>query len=63
VKLRINILKTPSKFLVCWTPSGAIVGGSATAINLSIKCGIPVFNLAKEKDLDRIQKFILSDRM
>jgi len=51
-------LDQPSKFLVCWTPSGAIVGGSATAILFSIRLQIPVFNLAKPGDLARIEKFI-----
>lgn len=51
-------LDQPSKFLVCWTPSGAIVGGSATAINLALKLNIPVFNLALLNDLSRIKKFI-----
>lgn len=44
----------PSLFVVCWTPHGKIVGGTATAINMAKKIGIPVFNLANEKDKQRI---------
>ena len=29
-------LKTPSKFLICWTPEGKEKGGTATAIKLAI---------------------------
>lgn len=37
-------LETPSSFLMCWTPGGRIQGGTATAIKLAVKHGIPVFN-------------------
>lgn len=51
-------LNTPSKFLICWTPDGEIIGGTATSINISLVYGIPVFNLSKEEDLKRINKFL-----
>jgi predicted DNA-binding protein YlxM (UPF0122 family) len=31
--------------IVCWTPEGKTVGGTATAINIAEMLGIPVFNL------------------
>lgn len=52
-------LKTPSKFLICWTPGGTAEGGSATAINLALKHNIPVFFLNKwapDKILDYITR-------
>lgn len=46
-------LKTPTEFVVCWTPDGAqtfdecsiVTGGTATAIRLAHANEIPVFNL------------------
>lgn len=38
-------LKTPSEFLVCWTPGGRVVGGTATAIRVAVANKIPVYNL------------------
>jgi hypothetical protein len=48
-------LKTPSEFLICWTPDGCIshatrsvtTGGTGTAISIASAHGIPVSNLAK----------------
>lgn len=37
-------LDEPSRFVVCWTPRGAPVGGTRTAIVLAEKNGIPVYN-------------------
>lgn len=31
-------------FLVCWTPEGAVVGGTGQALRIANKRGIPVFN-------------------
>jgi hypothetical protein len=39
---------TPTGVVICWTPNGAIVGGTATAIKLAIELDIPVVNMAKE---------------
>lgn len=38
-------LKTPSDLLICWTPRGEIVGGTATAIRIAKKWNVPVWNL------------------
>ena len=38
-------LKTPSKFLICWTLGGKDVGGTRTAIILARQNNIPVYNL------------------
>lgn len=37
-------LDHPVKFVLCWTPDGAIVGGTATAIRLAQKNNIEVIN-------------------
>ena len=35
-----------SEFVVCWTPGGNAVGGTATAIRLAQRLGVGVYNLA-----------------
>lgn len=40
-----------SSFVICWTPSGKEVGGTAMAIRLAKKRGIPVINLANQTAL------------
>lgn len=42
-------LKTPSQFLICWTPNGKTIGGTATAIRLAEKFNVPICNLAKDE--------------
>lgn len=39
-------LDRPVEFVVCWTPKGETVGGTATAIRLAQQKNIPVINLA-----------------
>ncbi len=34
-----------SKFVICYTPNGKTIGGTATAIRLALKNNIPVFNI------------------
>ena len=54
-------LKSPVDAVICWTPDGAVVGGTATALKLSMKAGIPIFNLGtkdKESVLRSIKKFL-----
>lgn len=41
-------LNIPCSFVVCWTPDGKIVGGTATAIRLAEREGIPVFNFGRK---------------
>lgn len=42
-------LDKPSKFLVCWTPKGLVIGGTAIAIKIAYMHDIPVFNLYKNE--------------
>lgn len=37
-------LKTPSKFLVCYTPDGEEIGGTSQAIRIAKANNIPIFN-------------------
>jgi len=59
-------LQTPSKFLVCYTnnkeksyeETNINTGGTATAINVASKKGIPIFNLSVNEDFTRLNNFI-----
>ena len=56
-------LQSPVDAVICWTPDGKIVGGTATALKLSMKYDIPVFNLGvpdKESVLNDIKNFLES---
>jgi len=41
-------LDAPSVCVVCWTPAGACVGGTAQALRVAASFGVRVFNLALE---------------
>lgn len=43
-------LDNPVDFVVCWTPNGEEVGGTRTGIKIAQMHGIPVWNLANERD-------------
>ena len=47
-----------SRFIICWTPNGEAVGGTATAIKLAEQNGIEVFNLADDATITRLKKLI-----
>ena len=59
-------LETPSLFLICWTPDGAIshnqrsikTGGTGTAISIASKHNVPVFNLSLKTHFDRVSKWV-----
>ena len=56
-------LQSPVDAVICWTPDGAVVGGTATAIRIAMKYNIPVFNLGvpdKESVLNDIKNFLES---
>jgi len=54
-------LQTPSDFVVCWTRDGKMFGGTSIGIRMARKFDIPVFNLAIEKDKNRILDRIKDD--
>ena len=56
-------LQSPVDAVICWTPDGAVVGGTSTAIRIAMKYDIPVFNLGvsdKESVLNDIKNFLES---
>lgn len=61
-------LKSPSKFLICWTSDGCIchadrtirTGGTGTAISIASENNIQVFNLKREDHLRRILNWLES---
>ena len=51
-------LNDPSGLVVCWTPDGNVVGGTATAINLAEEHGIKILNMANPKELALVEEII-----
>jgi hypothetical protein len=59
-------LKTPSKFLLCWTPDGCEkhadrtikTGGTGTAISIASENGIKVYNLYHLHNVERIKRYL-----
>ncbi len=47
-------LNEPSEFVICWTPGGEDTGGTRTAILLARGKGIPVYNLGRDGEYDRL---------
>jgi len=56
-------LATPSRFIVCWTKGGKITGGTAQAWRIANANNIPVFNLARDKDLRIILECLGTDQV
>lgn len=38
-------LNKPSNFVICWTPNGKMIGGTAQALRIAEAYNIPIFNL------------------
>ena len=53
-------LNDPVEFIVCWTPGGKIKGGTGQALRIAKAFNIPVFNMAKQKDMDHIRECMLT---
>jgi len=59
-------LKTPSKFVLCWTPDGCIskqtrnknTGGTGQAIAYASENGIPIFNFRNANDESKFIDFL-----
>lgn len=56
-----------SKFLLCWTPDGAlsikdywpgVTGGTGIAINVASLFGVPVFNMQRPKHLKEVKEYV-----
>ena len=55
--LGIN-LKSPVEFVICWTKDGKASGGTGQAIRIAEDSGIPVYNLKREGDLQKLLDII-----
>ena len=44
-------LKTPVDFIICWTPNGEDIGGTAQALRIARANNIKIYNLGKDQDL------------
>lgn len=51
---------TPVKMVVCWTPGAREIGGTSHGIRIARSHGIPVFNLARATDFDKLCEFVSS---
>jgi hypothetical protein len=51
-------LKTPSRFVICWTPKGEEVGGTSQALRIAKYFNIKIFNLHKEEDRNYWKKYV-----
>ncbi len=53
-------LQSPSQFVLCWTPDGSLdgrgrdSGGTGQALRVASARGIPVFNFAREGEMERL---------
>ncbi len=51
-------LESYAKMIICWTPNGALQGGTAQGMRVAYGFDIPVFNLALEEDAPRLNAFV-----
>lgn len=51
-------MDTPSDVVICWTPNGDVVGGTGQALRMAEFLKIPIFNLGKQGDDQRLLEFI-----
>ena len=51
-------LKSPSEFLICWTPEGKAIGGTRTAIMVATDNGISIYNLGNKAVLPVLDEFL-----
>ncbi len=50
-----------AEMVVCWTPKGALTGGTAHGMKVAYAYDIPVFNLALEEDKEKLLAFITQE--
>lgn len=51
-------LKTPVDFIICWTPNGAMKGGTGQALRVAKVHKIPVLNLGGNIGADDVDNFL-----
>jgi hypothetical protein len=55
-------LKTPSKFVVCWTPNASASGGTGQAIRIATRHNIPVYDLGDLEILARLTAWVFTGK-
>jgi hypothetical protein len=55
-------LKTPSRFVVCWTKDGKAFGGTGQAIRIAIDKNIPIFNLRNPDEMKHVQDCMIQNK-
>jgi hypothetical protein len=55
-----NDLKTPSKFVLCYTKEGKVIGGTGQALRMAIDYNIPIFNMGEERDINIVKSKLWS---
>jgi hypothetical protein len=53
--------ETRSSFVVCWTKDGNATGGTGLAIRLAESIQVPVFNLFRDADRGRIERWLATE--
>jgi len=53
-------LRTPSKFVVCWTSDGKASGGTGQAMRIALDKGIPIYNLYHRGDIIMLEQYLQS---
>ena len=48
-----------SKFIVCWTPGGLLMGGTAQALRIATALKIPIINLGSAKTDQELEALVL----
>jgi len=56
-------LKTPSQFVLCWTPNAKVTGGTGQALRIAEHYSIPIFNLADEHWESEFDHYITNWRL
>jgi hypothetical protein len=51
-------LRSPSTFVLCWTPRGEVTGGTGQAMRIAMHNGIPVINMFHDTWREQLTKFM-----
>lgn len=46
--------------VICWTPEAKMIGGTAMAMRVAKEKGIPVYNIADPRDLEKLEKDVFT---
>lgn len=53
-------LVKPSKFVVCWTEGGKLIGGTAQALRIATAINIPIINLGRATNPKELESMMLA---